>query len=143
MVHGAQRPNRERGRGSSMSSRPLGITIIAAVVIFNGLLAILAGVNLLGWIDLLELPVDGDPQLTGWAQLIAGVILVAVGFGLLSLRVWAWWLSMLAQGLAAVTGLVAIVTHGLTGVATVSAVSTLISVGVVIYLALNRDAFDS
>jgi hypothetical protein len=126
-----------------MSSRPLGITIIAAVVMLNGLLAVILGANLLGWLDLLDVPVSGDPQLSGWAQLLAGIILLVVGFSLLSLRSWAWWVSILAQGFAALSGLVAIAIHGLDGVATATVVTALISAGVVIYLALNRDAFDA
>jgi uncharacterized membrane protein (DUF2068 family) len=59
----------------------------------------------------------------------------------MTLQTWAWLLAVLAQGFAVLTGVWALFQHGFSGVTSVSAISLAISVGVVAYLLLYRDAF--
>ncbi len=126
------------------AARPLGITIIAIVVIINGFAQVLAAINFLDWISILDLPAEGDPQTTGWAYLIVGVINVLVGVGLFTLKRWAWYLAIIAMALAVVSALYALFQHGFDGITSASTVTGVVSLIVLLYLFSQnvRDAFE-
>jgi hypothetical protein len=130
---------------TSSTVRPVGITIIAIVVIINGIFQILAAINFLDWVSILDLPTDGDPQTTGWAYLIVGVINVLVGVGLFTLKRWAWYLAIVAMALAVLSALYAIFQHGFGGLTSASTVTGVVSLIVLIYLFSQnvRAAFES
>lgn len=128
---------------TSTTARPLGITIIAIVVILSGIAQVITAIGLLEWIDFIDVPASGDPQVSGWASLIVGVINIAVGAGLFTLRRWAWVLAVVAMGLAVGSAAWAIIRHGLDGIVWVSIATGVVSLIILAYLLQGsvRDAF--
>ncbi|MEK6987358.1 MAG: DUF2127 domain-containing protein [Candidatus Thermoplasmatota archaeon] len=87
-------------------SRPLGITVLGALVLIASLIVGLIGiagifVGLAGF-----LPGVGFNStallLGGLLYIVLGTVLGISGFGLLSLRPWAWWLALLTTLFAVV-----------------------------------------
>jgi hypothetical protein len=118
--------------------RPLGITFLAIVVILVGLAQVLTAVSLLGWITLVGAPTTGDPELTGWTALAAGIFDVTVGIGLSTLKRWAWILALVAMGLAVGAAAWALIRHGLDGAVWLSTLSGVVAFVLLAYL-LQRD----
>lgn len=73
---------------SSTRTRPLGVTIIALIVMSQGVFGIIIGLNLTGVLDILAVPDTGSVSSTGAALLIMGVVGTIIGIGLFSLRFW-------------------------------------------------------
>lgn len=127
------------------NSRPLGIALIAIVVVINGIAQVLAALNYLDWVKFFDLPTSGDPTTTGWAYLIVGVINIVVGVALFSLKRWAWLLAILAMGLAVISAGWALIQHGYGGVASAPVFTGLVSLLILLYLLTQnvRNAFES
>jgi hypothetical protein len=84
-------------------NRPTGVTILAALVIIGGALGLCGACFLLGFGSIAG-PIGalfGTGQLgasaflSGISWSIGAVILLAAGFGMLSLQQWAWWLGLI------------------------------------------------
>jgi hypothetical protein len=94
--------------------RPLGVAILAILVVLGGVLLVLAGAAVLflsGAAALADLGVLGlAGAVLGGALLIFGLIWLAVGFGLWNLRSWAWWLAVIVMVLSIIGGIGAPVT---------------------------------
>jgi len=81
--------------------RPIGVSILAILIILFGVLVLIAGILfLIGSAFLASLPGFGIPAgmvfLTGAIFTVFGIILIVAGLGLWNLRMWAWVLSILA-----------------------------------------------
>jgi hypothetical protein len=117
--------------------RPIGVSILAILIILFGVLVLIVGILfLIGSAFLASIPGFGIPA--GTVLLIAavfivfGIILIVAGLGLWNLRMWAWVLSILS--------LVAIlVLPFLTGTYTIC--TLLVALVLLIYLALIRREF--
>lgn len=118
--------------------RPMGLTIIAFVVILVGLAQVIAAIVLLDWIAIADVPTTGDPQVTGATALIVGVIDIVVGAGLLTLKRWAWILALVAMGLAVGAAAWALIRHALDGIVWLSTLSGVVAFILLAYL-LQRD----
>ena len=84
-------------------NRPSGVTILATLIIISGALSLCGGCFLLGFGSIAG-PVGalfGGGQLgasaflSGISWSIGAVISLAAGFGMLSLKTWAWWLGLI------------------------------------------------
>jgi len=84
-------------------NRPTGVTILAVLIIISGTLSLCGGCFLLGFGSIAG-PVGalfGAGQLgasaflSGISWSIGAVISLAAGFGMLSLKTWAWWLGLI------------------------------------------------
>ena len=79
--------------------RPLGVAILAILVILVGVFLLLAGILALLGAGLAFLGGFGFFGLVGFVAallfLIFGLIFVGVGLGLWHLRSWAWWLAII------------------------------------------------
>jgi hypothetical protein len=84
-------------------NRPTGITILAVLAIISGTLSLCGGCFLLGF-GSIAAPVGAlfgagklgaSAFLSGVSWSIGAVILLAAGFGMLSLKTWAWWLGLI------------------------------------------------
>src|SRR5712691_12366601 len=86
--------------------RPLGITILAALVILAAIILILIGIAafVVGLAFLVPgAPASGTPLiLNGLLYFVIGVVLGAAGTGLMRMRPWAWGLALLAALVALV-----------------------------------------
>ena len=83
-------------------NRPSGVTILAVLIIISGAFGLCGGCFLLGFGSIAG-PIGallGGGQLgasaflSGISWSIGAVILLAAGFGMLSLQQWAWWLGL-------------------------------------------------
>lgn len=81
-------------------NRPIGITILGALVILAAVILILIGIAsfFVGLAFLIPgTPISGTSLiLTGLLYFVIGVVLAIAGSGLLAMRVWAWGLALLA-----------------------------------------------
>ncbi len=90
------------------ASRPIGVAILAILVILIGVLIVIAGIGFLansGFIGPAGLPTFGlAGSIVGAVLLIVGLIWIGVGLGLWHLRSWAWWLAIIVMILSLVGG---------------------------------------
>ena len=123
--------------------RPIGVTILAILVILAGLIAVLVTL-LLVLAALLLIPAWGllPVIVTGIAFLLA-VLLLASGFGLLGLRPWAWWLAVIVLVLNLVFTFSQLGIPGLGTLATGQMITIAIQVLVLLYLFAVRGSFRS
>jgi hypothetical protein len=114
------------------SRRPLGVTVLAVVVVAFGIVTALLGlVDVLAGIvvGVMNSPrAGGRALLDGIASLLLGAVLVVAGAGLWALRPWAWWLAVL-------TGIVGVV------LALGSILWMVLWAAIVVYLVLVRSSF--
>jgi len=113
-------------------NRPLGVTVLAIVVMafgiitaLLGLLDVLAGIV----VGVMNSPrAGGRALLDGAASIVLGAVYIVAGAGLWSLRPWAWWLAVLV-------GIVGFV------LAIGSALWMILWAAIVVYLVLVRSSF--
>ncbi len=89
-------------------SRPLGVTILAILTILVGIGLFLIGLVVVAAASLFTLfvPVLGLPLVViGILVLLVGILMLVSGFGLLKLRMWAWWLAFISFVLGAVSSI--------------------------------------
>ena len=105
-------------------TRPLGITIIAIIMAIYGILAIIAGITLLG--SSVGLAVT---------SLILGVLELVLAWGMWTLQKWAFWTTVVLEVLAVLNGIFAFTggntPHGITGI--------IIALIILIYLFADRN----
>ncbi len=86
-------------------ARPIGVTVLGALVILAGIIVGLAGLAgvFLSFASLLPgVNLPGTALiLGGLLYIVLGVILLVAGAGLLALRIWAWWIATLTAIVAA------------------------------------------
>lgn len=82
-------------------SRPIGVTILAILVVLVGVLILIAAIAvflLSGFLALTGLPTFGlAVTVIGVLVLILALIWIGVGMGLWHLRSWAWWLALIVM----------------------------------------------
>jgi lysylphosphatidylglycerol synthetase-like protein (DUF2156 family) len=91
-------------------TRPLGVTILAILTILVGIGLLLIGLLLLALGSIVGLfggaPMFGLPiAAIGGLVLLVGILMLVSGFGLLKLRMWAWWLAIISFILGAVSSI--------------------------------------
>ncbi len=86
-------------------ARPVGVTVLGALVILAGIIVGLAGLAgvFLSFASLLPgVNLPGTALiLGGLLYIVLGIILLAAGAGLLALRIWAWWIATITAIVAA------------------------------------------
>jgi hypothetical protein len=91
---------REYSTVDSMMKRPAGITIIAVLSLAAGLIYLLQGLRVLGWVVFGPGQAFSNASLTGWMTLLLGIIWISVGGAFLSLRPWAWMFGVIIVGIS-------------------------------------------
>jgi lysylphosphatidylglycerol synthetase-like protein (DUF2156 family) len=89
-------------------TRPLGVTILAILTILVGIGLFLLGLVVVAAASLFTLfaPVFGLPLvLIGILVLVVGILMLVSGFGLLKLRMWAWWLAFISFVLGTISSI--------------------------------------
>jgi hypothetical protein len=84
----------------SMMKRPAGITIIGILAWAAGIIYLLQGVQILGWVVFGPGQAFSNASLTGWMTLILGIVWLSVGGAILSLQPWAWLFGVIIVGLS-------------------------------------------
>jgi hypothetical protein len=85
-----------KAQGGMNMERPTGVTILAALSIISGLIAILGGLALF----------TVGPGIIGGVVLILGILSLIYGWGLWTLKPWAWMLAIIGAALNLVTALI-------------------------------------
>ncbi len=118
--------------GSAPRSRPLGVAILAILVILVGAILLLAAIGIFvisGFVGFSGLPTFGlAGSIVGAVVLIFALIWIGVGLGLWHLRSWAWWLAVIVMILSIVGALA-------------SPATVVIPLIILIYLLLVRQHF--
>ncbi len=90
-------------------SRPIGVSILAILVVLGGVLFLLSGIAILLFSAAFALGGLGifglAGSILGGIVLIFGIIWIAVGLGLWNLRGWAWWLAVIVMVLTILGGI--------------------------------------
>ena len=90
-------------------SRPIGVAILAILVVLGGVLFLLSGIAILLFSAAFALGGLGifglAGSILGGIVLIFGIIWIAVGLGLWNLRGWAWWLAVIVMVLTILGGI--------------------------------------
>jgi len=84
----------------SVMKRPAGVTVLAVLSLTVGIIALIQGARILGWVVFGPATAFSNVSFTGWMTLILGIIWISVGGALLSLRPWAWMYGLLVSGFA-------------------------------------------
>ena len=103
----------------SQRHRPLGVTIIAVLLVIAGIISFVGGLILL-------------IILIGIVPLALGIAYLVMAYGLWKGRGWAWTISLILSGIGIVMGIVYIIQDNLGG-----GIASIIINGVIIYY-LNR-----
>ena len=103
----------------SQRYRPLGVTIIAILLVITGIISFVSGLILL-------------IILIGIVPLALGIAYLVMAYGLWKGRGWAWTISLILSGIGIVMGIVYIIQDNLGG-----GIASIIINGVIIYY-LNR-----
>jgi len=127
-----------------MKARPTGITIIAAVYIFWGLLSLLLSLVSFGissvsalmgslFNDSLFASTGGSNLGLAAFSILLALVQLAVGVGLFGMKKWAWYIALFAAGLTIVQGIMGVFGGG--GLALIcGGIGLIIPVIVVVYL---------
>jgi hypothetical protein len=86
-----------------MKNPPILISVLGFFVVMAGFGWLFLGMRLLGfdWFGALgDIPAVENVGIWGWLAVGAGVAWLAAGFGLWTLRPWAWMFAMIVAGLA-------------------------------------------
>ena len=122
----------------STAARPLGVTVVALMVIFQGVFSIVIGLSLTEVISLLPVPADGSASATGSAMIIAGILNTVIGLGLFSMRFWAYVIALLFLGLTVLAGFFALIQHGIDSDSLPSLLPAVIAAIVLAYMFSER-----
>jgi hypothetical protein len=79
-------------------NRPAGITIIGVLSFAAGIIYLLQGIRILGFVAFGPGQAFTNVSLTGWTTLALGVVWIAVGGAFLSLQPWAWLFGVIVVG---------------------------------------------
>ena len=80
--------------------RPAGITLLAILSLAAGIIYLLQGLRILGYVAFGPAQAFSNVSFTGWWTLIMGIIWLSVGGALLSLRPWAWLFAVIVVGIS-------------------------------------------
>lgn len=116
-----------------MSSRPLGITIIAIVLAFSGVIQILVGLEARGITNFGLTAATDAAGISGWTAIVSGVLTILVSVGMFTLAGWAWLLTVVVMIIRVVGDLFVIVTLGLGSTAGSAAIGSLVVSGIVLW----------
>jgi hypothetical protein len=81
-------------------NRPAGITIIAVLSLAAGIIYLLQGLRILGYVVFGPAQAFSQISLTGWWTVILGLVWLSVGGAFLSLRPWAWTFGVIVVGIS-------------------------------------------
>ena len=76
-------------------SRPIGVTIVAIVLMFSGAVRILLGLEAAGITSFGLAPAMPNAELIASTATISGILTLIAAFGLFTLARWAWYLAII------------------------------------------------
>jgi len=116
-------------------SRPIGITVIAIILIFSGVFRLLIGLEAAGITKFGIAPAMQNAELVAANATIAGVLTLIAAFGLFTLRGWAWYLALIVMVIRVVSNAFGLASFALSSVpGGVTILDLVISVAILWYL---------
>jgi hypothetical protein len=80
--------------------RPAGITLVAILSLAAGIIYLLQGLRILGYVVFGPAQAFSNASLTGWWTLLMGLIWISVGMAFLTLKPWAWLFGVIIVGIS-------------------------------------------
>jgi len=80
--------------------RPAGITLVAILSLAAGIIYLLQGLRILGYVVFGPAQAFSNTSLTGWWTLLMGIIWISVGMAFLTLKPWAWLFGVIIVGIS-------------------------------------------
>jgi hypothetical protein len=93
----AEIPTPTTGYSAPSGDRPLGVTILAVLEIIVGLLGLFSGFTLLTLGSLMPFGLGAFAAIIGAVVLFIGILDVIIGWGLWSLKSWAWMVALIVN----------------------------------------------
>lgn len=104
---------------TSVSARPMGVTILAVLAAIGGVLGLLGGIALLGLGGLAGAggagPLGGFVAIFGIIAIGQAVLALAFAYGAWMLKPWAWTLGIVAFGISLVLAVLGMINGDFTG----------------------------
>lgn len=94
-------------------NRPLGITVIAIVLLISGIGSLLTGLVGLDLVKVDMGTLGQEAQVVGAGSILSGVLTLIVSYGMFATKGWAWLLTVIVMILRIVSDVTAILSHGL------------------------------
>jgi hypothetical protein len=83
-------------------NRPAGITIIGVLATAAGIIYLLQGLRILGYVVFGPASAFSNVSLTGWLTLLLGLVWFSVGGAFLTMKPWAWLFGVIVVGFSLV-----------------------------------------
>jgi hypothetical protein len=93
----AEIPTPTTGYSAPSGDRPLGVTILAVLEIIVGLLGLFSGFTLLTLGAMMPFGLGAFAAVIGAVVLFIGILDVIIGWGLWSLKSWAWMVALIVN----------------------------------------------
>ena len=116
-----------------MGGRPIGITIIALVLVVSGVLQLLIGTEGLGITNFGLGGAVTDAGISGWGSVTSAVLTIIVAGGLFTLAGWAWTLAVVVMGIRILVDLFAILTQGAGSNLGIAAIGNVVVSGIILW----------
>jgi hypothetical protein len=84
----------------SVMKRPAGVTVIAILALAIGIVDLLQGIRILGYVVFGPATAFSNVSLTGWLTVLLGIVWIIVGGAFLSLKPWAWMLGVIVVAIS-------------------------------------------
>ena len=97
-------------------SRPIGVTIVAIVLTFSGVLRVLIGLEAAGITSFGLTPVMPNASLIASTATISGILTLLAAAGTFTLKSWAWYFVIIVLGFRVVADAVGLFSYALSSV---------------------------
>jgi uncharacterized membrane protein (DUF2068 family) len=114
-------------------SRPVGITIVAIVLIFSGVFRVLIGLEAAGITNFGLAPAMPNAELIASTATIAGILTLIAAFGLFTVATWAWYLAIIVLIIRVSSDVIGLVSYATTSVAGGVTIADLVVSAVVLW----------
>jgi len=116
-----------------MNARPMGITVIAIILTFGGILSILTGTEALRITNFGLGPVAEAADVSGWGSIISGVLTLMAAGGMFTLKGWAWILAIVVLVIRVVADLWAALVFGISSSLGMAAIVTAVVSAIILW----------
>ena len=116
-----------------MRSRPVGVTIIAIVLVISGIGQVIAGLE---GMDILRLDLggaEGSGSAAGAGAIISGVLTLIVAYGMFTLAGWAWLVTIIVMILRILADAFVVIEEGLNTTVGYAAVANIVVSAIILW----------
>lgn len=114
-------------------NRPLGITVIAIVLLISGIGSLLTGLVGLDLVKVDMGTLGQGAQVVGAGSILSGVLTLIVSYGMFATKGWAWLLTVIVMILRIVSDVTSLLSHGVGTVIGGAAVAGIVISAIVLW----------